>query len=163
MITLVCAECIPRLLAKLPIADNDKETNTESDFPCEKFLATRSDELSVPDVNESSLSDITYAINEMYARHGAGFRDRKVVRGFSQFPCYKPRPGVSLGEIENEFSDLEKQNLKVLQRCRDPKIAEASRKSRPVRDEGDEEPTSQKILRGIQTWQGFGAPIPPHP
>jgi hypothetical protein len=135
-------------------------------YPGERFPVTRLDELTVPDVNESSLSEITYAINEMFARHGAEFKDKKVTKQFEQFSWYKPRLGLSFDEIETEFSDLEKQNLKVLGRCRDAKLAAAKHKSRSVRGERvqeDEEPTGEKILRGIQTWQDLGGPMPPHP
>jgi hypothetical protein len=149
-------------------AKNEQDANVDTaeaaELPGEKFPATRLDELAVPDVNESSLSEITYAINEMYARHGADFKDKRVADQFSEFSWYKPRPGVSLADAEVEFSDLEKQNLKVLQRCRDAKIAASRRSSRPARAERvEEETTGQKILRGIQTWQNLGAPVPPHP
>ncbi len=149
-------------------AKNEQDANMDSadntELPGEKFPATRLDELTVPDVNESSLSEITYAVNEMYARHGADFKDKKVADQFSEFSWYKPRPGVSLADAEVEFSDLEKQNLKVLQRCRDAKVAAAHRKSRPVRGEkAEEETTGQKILRGFRAWQDAGAPVPPHP
>jgi len=144
--------------------DANMETAEDADLPGEKFPATRLDELRVPDVNESSLSEITYAINEMYARHGADFKDKKVAEQFSEFSWYKRRPGVSLADAEVEFSDLEKQNLKVLQRCRDAKIAASRRNSRPVHAEkADEETTGQKILRGFRAWQDAGAPVPPHP
>jgi hypothetical protein len=140
------------------------ETGDDADLPGEKFPATRLDELAVPDVNESSVSDITYAINEMFARHGAEFKDKKVTKQFEQFSWYTPRPGLSFDEIETEFSDLEKQNLKVLGRCRDAKLAAARRKSSPVRGQRvQEESTDEKILRGIRTWQDLGAPMPPHP
>jgi len=144
--------------------DANMDTAEDAELPGEKFPATRLDELAVPDVNESSLNEITYAINEMYARHGADFKDKKVADQFSEFSWYKRRPGVTLADAEMEFSDLEKQNLKVLQRCRDAKIAAARRKSRPVRGEkADEETTGQKILRGFRAWQDAGAPMPPHP
>jgi YARHG domain len=144
---------------------NSETANTEdNEFAGERFPATRLDELTVPDVNESSLSDITYAINEMFARHGVEFKDRKVTKQFAQFSWYKPRPGLSFDDIETEFSDLEKQNLKVLGRCRDAKLAAARHKSRPVRGERvEEESTGEKILRGIGTWQDLGGPMPPHP
>jgi hypothetical protein len=143
--------------AKMDIAD-------DVELPGEKFPATRLDELAVPDVNESSLSEITYAINEMHARHGAEFKDKKVTKQFSAFAWYQPRPGLTFDDIESEFSDLEKQNLKVLGRCRDAKLAAARRKSSPVRGQKvQEESTGEKILRGIQTWQDLGAPMPPHP
>ena len=144
--------------------DANMDTAADAELPGEKFPATRLDELTVPDVNESSLSEITYAINEMYARHGADFKDKKVAEQFSEFSWYKRRPGVTSADAEEEFSDLEKQNLKVLQRCRDAKVAASRRKSRPARSERvDEETTGQKILRGIQTWHDLGAPVPPHP
>src|SRR5438477_1108045 len=149
-------------------AKNEQDANMDTadgtELPGEKFPATRLDELTVPDVNESSLSEVIYAINEMYARHGAEFKDKNVADQFSEFSWYKRRPGVTLADAEGEFSDLEKQNLKVLQRCRDAKIAASRRKSRPVRGErAEEETTGQKILRGIQTWHDLGAPMPPHP
>jgi hypothetical protein len=144
--------------------DANMDTADDVELPGEKFPATRMDELAVPDVNESSLSEITYAINEMYARHGAEFKDKKVADQFSEFSWYKRRPGVTLADAEAEFNDLEKQNLKVLQRCRDAKVAASRRKSRPARGErAEEETTGQKILRGIQTWHDLGAPMPPHP
>jgi hypothetical protein len=69
-----------------------------------------------------------------------------------------------VADAENDFSDLEKQNLKTLERCRDAKIAAARRKSHPVHGQQvEEESTGQKILRGLRTWQDAGAPMPPHP
>ena len=149
-------------------ADNGDESavdeTEDAEYPGERFPATRLDELAVPDVNESSLDDITYAINEMFARHGAEFKDKKVAKQFSEFSWYKPRPGASFDQVKQEFSDLEKQNLEVLERCRDAKLAAAKRKSRPVRGQrAEEESTAEKVMRGIKTWQDFGAPMPPHP
>jgi YARHG domain len=144
--------------------DSQADSADDAELPGERFPATRLDELTVPDVNESSLADINYAINEMYARHGAEFKDRKVAKEFSEFSWYKPRLGLGFDQIENEFSDLEKANLKVLRRCRDAKVAAAHRQSRPVRGEKvEEETTGQKILRGFRAWQDAGAPVPPHP
>jgi len=136
----------------------------DNEFPGERFPATRLDELTVSDVSESSLSDITYAINEMFARHGAQFKDKKVTQQFEQFSWYNPRSGLTLDDIETEFSDLEKQNLKVLGRCRDAKLATAKHKSRPVRAQPvQEESVGEKVMRGIRAWQDAGAPMPPHP
>lgn len=144
--------------------DTDAETVEDDAYPGEKFPATRLDELTVPDVNESSLSEITYAINEMFARHGAEFKDKKVTKQFAQFSWYKPRPGLTFDDAESEFSDVEKQNLKVLGRCRDAKLAAGRRKSRPVRGQAvQEESTAEKVMRGIRTWQDLGGPMPPHP
>jgi hypothetical protein len=146
------------------VQDSQAESADDAELPGERFPATRLDELTVADVNESSLVDINYAINEMYARHGAEFKDRKIAKEFSEFSWYKPRPGLGFDQIENEFSDLEKANLKVLRRCRDAKIAASRRRSRPARGEKvEEETTGQKILRGFRAWQDAGAPAPPHP
>jgi hypothetical protein len=146
-------------------AQNSETANAEdNEFPGERFPATRLDELTAPDVSDSSLSEITYAINEMFARHGAEFKEKKVTKQFEQFSWYSPRPGLSFDEIEPEFSDLEKQNLKVLGRCRDAKLAAAKHKSRPVRGQPvQEESVGEKVMRGIRAWQDAGAPMPPHP
>ena len=150
------------------IGENVQNSETanaeENEFPGERFPATRLDGLTVPDVNESSLSDITYAINEMFARHGAEFKDKKVTKQFEQFSWYTPRPGLTFDDIETEFSDLEKQNLKVLGRCRDAKLSVAKHKSRPVRAQPvQEESVGEKVMRGIRAWQDAGGPMPPHP
>jgi len=143
---------------------NEAEMAEDDAYPGERFPATRLDELTVPDVNESDISDITYAINEMYARHGAEFKDKKVAKQFSEFEWYQPRPGVSTNDVKNEFSDLEKANLQVLERCRDAKIAASRRTSRPVRGQkAEDESTAEKVMRGIRTWQDLGGPMPPHP
>jgi hypothetical protein len=154
--------------ANNPSSDNANESQTDetadNEFPGEKFPATRLDELTVPDVNESSVDEINYAINEMYARHGVDFKDKKATKEFSEFAWYAPRAGFSSANAEGEFSDLETQNLKVLQRCRDSKIAAAHHKSHQVRGQRvEEETTGQKVMRGLQIWQDMGAPLPPHP
>ena len=139
------------------------DTAAEDELPGERFAATRLDELTVPDVNESSVEEITYAMNEMYARHGAEFKDQTIATQFSEFPWYKPRPGLSLSGAEEEFTDLEKANMKVLRTCRDSKIAATKRKSssgrkQQVREEG----AGEKALRAFRLWQDAGAPVPPH-
>lgn len=155
--------------ANNPSASNDTtdsgvDESADNEFPGEKFPATRLDELTAPDVNESSLDEVNYAINEMYARHGVDFKDKKVSGQFSGFSWYKSRAGFGAKDAEAEFSDLENQNLKVLERCRDAKIAAARRNSHPVHGQQvEEESTGQKILRGLRTWQDAGAPMPPHP
>ena len=147
------------------VQNSDAANSEDNEFPGERFPATRLDELTVSDVSESSLSDITYAINEMFARHGGEFKDKKVTKQFEQFSWYNPRPGLSFDDIETEFSDLEKQNLKVLGRCRDAKLAAAKHKSRTVRAQqpAQEESVGEKVMRGIRAWQDAGGPMPPHP
>jgi YARHG domain len=129
----------------------------------ERFPATRLDELQAADVNESSLNDMNYAVNEMYARHGVDFKDKKTAAQFSGFSWYKVRPGLTFADAEGEFSDLEKQNLKVLRQCREAKSASAHHKTSNRPQHHEEESTGSKVLRGLRMWQESGAPMPPHP
>jgi hypothetical protein len=133
------------------------------ELPGEKFPATRLDQLEPSDVNESSLADINYAINEMYARHGVDFKDKKVSGQFSNLSWYKVRPGLTFADAEAEFDDLEKQNLRVLRQCRDAKNTLAHHRPVSRSAKAPEESTVDKILRGIKAWQDMGAPMPPHP
>jgi YARHG domain-containing protein len=121
-----------------------------SDLEGEKFPATREEPITIADANELELSDVRYAINEMLARHGANFKDARIRNTFAEFSWYQPRTDLSLDEIENEFSDVEKHNISVLRRCRDAKIAASHREERkPIRGEPVEEPDPQRALRGL--------------
>jgi hypothetical protein len=131
-------------------ASSPAEESTEMDG--EKFPATREEPVTIADANELELSDIRYAINEMLARHGANFRDPKIKKTFSEFSWYEPRTDVSPDEIEkSEFSDVEKQNIAVLRRCRDAKIAAARRPQRKaIRGEPvDQESEGERAVRGL--------------
>ena len=71
--------------------DSQAETENDVELAGERFPATRLDELTVPDVNESSLADINYAINEMSRAACAEFKDRKIAKEFSELSWYKNR------------------------------------------------------------------------
>ncbi|MEY2539597.1 MAG: hypothetical protein QOG67_3337 [Verrucomicrobiota bacterium] len=132
-------------------AEGDGDEDEGDTLPGEKFPTTREDQLTDADVNESSLEEVDYAINEMLARHGAEFKDAKTAREFSSFPWYESRPGVTYDQIEKEFSDLEKENFKVLSRCRDSKLAASQKKARPVRGAPvREESKGNQIIRGLR-------------
>ena len=79
------------------------------------------------------------------------FKDPKIKKTFSEFSWYEPRTDVSADEIEKtEFSDVEKQNIAVLRRCRDAKIAAARRPQRKaIRGEPVDEDEGQRALRGL--------------
>lgn len=63
---------------------------------------------------------------------------------------YQPRNDVSLAEIENEFSEVEKHNIAVLRRCRDAKVVAARRpERRAIRGEPVYEPDAQRTMRGV--------------
>jgi len=85
-----------------------------STFPGERFPETRSRILSNSDVAKWSDDKLRYAINEMYARHSAEFRDKDIKRHFSGFSWYHPGTGKSYDDAETEFSDIEKRNVDFL-------------------------------------------------
>lgn len=93
--------------------------STEDRLPGERFPETRQVSLSLPDLQRLSAEDLRYAINEMFARHGADFPKAEVKSQFVGFPWYRPRPGMELDEIESRFfSPLERENLKLLGEAR---------------------------------------------
>jgi len=143
--------------------DGENDESADDQYPGEKFPATRLAELTVAEVNESSLEDINYAINEMYARHGAEFKDQKTAKEFSEFAWYQPRSGLSLASAEAEFSDLEKANIKVLRTCHDAKVAASKRRSPSHQSRGDESGGEKTWQKALRAWQDAGSPLPPHP
>ena len=88
-------------------------------MPGERFPETRTKQLAVNDVNGMSLDGVRYAINEMFARHGADFPKAEIKRHFQQFSWYRPRPGRDFDQIEAEFTEVEKVNVKLLGEARD--------------------------------------------
>jgi hypothetical protein len=87
---------------------------TSLGFPGERFPQTRTQTLSESDISNWSASDIQYAINEIFARHGAEFPNKQVSANFAQFAWYHPQPGVSLDQIEASLPDSERSNVQIL-------------------------------------------------
>ena len=112
---------------KTPTADNNTKIQMASPvaavtpLPGERFTETRVKQLSPADIGGMSPDTIRYAINEMFARHGADFQKADLKRYFQQFAWYHPRPGLSFDQIEADFSDVEKANVKFLGAVRDGK------------------------------------------
>jgi hypothetical protein len=65
-------------------------------------------------INSMTQDNVRYAINELFARHGAWLAKDDVRAEFERLPWYKPQKGVSLDEIEKRFTDIEKANLDAL-------------------------------------------------
>jgi hypothetical protein len=99
-------------------------TTTKS-MPGERFPQTRLELLGPTELMDLNLADIRYAINEMYARHGAAFQKPELAKVFAAKTWYKPRPGINLQQIEQEFTPVEADNLKLLGKERDKKAAPA--------------------------------------
>ncbi len=66
------------------------------------------------DIRGWSDAKLRAAINEMYARHSADFKDKRSRKRSCVTIGTIPRPGLSYDAAEAEFSDSEKQNVKLL-------------------------------------------------
>jgi hypothetical protein len=98
------------------------ETQRESaSFPGEKFPQTRTQALTDNDVAGWSAADIQYAINEIFARHGAEFPSKQVAANFAQFAWYHPQHGLSFDQIEASLPNIEQGNVQVLGGARNAK------------------------------------------
>lgn len=81
----------------------------------ERYPETRLEKLDENFTRELGDSQLRYAINEMFARHGAVFPQQEIDRVFDSMSWYRPDPRLSFDQIENQrFTDLEKVNLKLL-------------------------------------------------
>jgi serine/threonine protein kinase len=88
----------------------------------ERYPETRRSRLSSSDLKGWSYAKLQYAINEMFARHGADFPNKAAIkRQFEQFDWYHPRPSLDFDQVEQGFSDVEKANLKALSAMRQSK------------------------------------------
>jgi hypothetical protein len=103
-----------------PATSSPTEAPTSSGFPGERFPQTRLRILTEADVAGLDYADFQYAINEMYARHGAQFlKEAEIRKQFEGFIWYVPMPEMTLSRIDREFSRIEKQNRDLLARLRD--------------------------------------------
>jgi TonB family protein len=92
-------------------------------MPGEQFPETRSRLMAGSDVENWTPEQLQYAINEMYARHGADFLDQEIKRQFTSFEWYHPRSGQTYEETEKLFSTIELYNLNLLASYRDAREA----------------------------------------
>jgi serine/threonine protein kinase len=84
-------------------------------LPGERYPITRQRLLTDNDVKYLSYAQLRYAINEMYARHGAPFPNHPEIENqFRKFNWYQPIPGRSFDNIDDAMSDIEKENVKIL-------------------------------------------------
>jgi TonB family protein len=104
------------------IAPTESPTVVER-MPGEQFPETRSRLMTSWEVESWTAAQLRYAINEMYARHGADFLDKQIRQQFSAFEWYHPRPGQNYDQTEKLFSQTEVDNLKLLGYYRDARKA----------------------------------------
>jgi hypothetical protein len=121
------------LKASIAEADKPVEASPTPTLPIatgdgERFPYTRTRLITEQEAAAMSYTDLRYAINEMYARHGADFSSQRAIANlFRQFEWYHPRTGVPMSEIENEFSETERANVLVLAKYRDQRRASGER------------------------------------
>ena len=115
-------------------------------MPGEQFPETRSWIMSSWDVENWTPAQVRYAINEMYARHGADFLD-EIKRQFTAFEWYHPRSGQTYDETEKLFSTIELYNLKLLGSYRDARKAGVPPKSAPGGSSPPSNSTQQQTAR----------------
>ena len=80
----------------------------------ERYPETRTRLLVPAEIQGWSQEKLRYAINEIFARHGATFPDKAIHNWFSQLNWYHPVTGASFDQIENTMSDIERQNIRLL-------------------------------------------------
>jgi hypothetical protein len=86
--------------------------NLDAAFPGEQFARTRTEELTQSDLNRWNYSEVRYAINEMFARHGLIFTG-EIGKVFKKKSWYKPDTSDQ-DVVYARFSKLEKSNLDML-------------------------------------------------
>ena len=102
-------------ISSLPnMKDDPSVEGVNPTFSGERFPETRTDELSVEKLRSMSLDDLQFAINEMFARHGAYFPNDDTRRQFEKFEWYRPQMGVDFDQIEARFTAIERENLKLM-------------------------------------------------
>jgi hypothetical protein len=75
-----------------------------------RFARVREGVLSVKDLVQWNLSDVRYAINELYAWYGLIFSDKEIQSVFNKKDWYKGTT-KNIATIEKRFSTIEKVNL----------------------------------------------------
>jgi serine/threonine protein kinase len=105
----------------------------------EHFPETRMRLLSADELQLLSDDKLQYAINEIYARHGAAF-DKKITAVFRKYPWYQPQADITLQEVEASLSAIETQNVKMLSFVRSAKHEQTAQHA--VSRERSQEPTA---------------------
>jgi hypothetical protein len=81
----------------------------------ERYPQTRLRLLSADDLKGMSVTQLRYAINEVYARYGAPFSNNPDIRRqFQKFSWYHPNPNITISDIDQSMSEIEKENIKLL-------------------------------------------------
>jgi len=146
---------------KMPKTNTLADAGANASMEGERWPETRLRRLEPAYAEKLSKSELRYAINEMFARHGAPFPQKEVSALFAAKKWYRPRPGVSFDEIERyEFSDIERFNFKVLVDARDLKnTGKAAAKPAMMAYPVDRQPWKRDYQTINEEEQSFGLPV----
>ena len=98
----------------------DEDFGSSESGYMDDYLPESSDRyIDASDVEGFSRNDLNYAINELYARHGAIFTDDDVIAYFSGKSWYSPTQ--SKEDARSDFSEIEEKNFLFLCDYRDSK------------------------------------------
>jgi hypothetical protein len=105
-----------------PSIEPRKESQNNTEKPTlngERYPQTRQRLLGIEDIKNFDANQVRYAINEVYARHGATFPNHPdIQRQFQRFNWYRPQPNLTFNDIDRLMSDTERENVKVLAQYR---------------------------------------------
>jgi len=103
------------------------ESPAVTQLPGERYPETRTRSLSRTELQTWTAGKLQYAINEIFARRGASFPDKKEIETwFRQFAWYKPKPNLTFDQIEASLPEVEKQNVKTLAEARQARTVSES-------------------------------------
>ena len=105
--------------APKPAQSGSKTDGGVQGMPGERYPRTRIVVLSAEEVEGMNADALRYAINEMYARHGAEFKNAELKATFRKLPWYRPIINRGYDEAELLFSETEATNVKMLGLRRD--------------------------------------------
>lgn len=91
-----------------PTVNDPVEEEPNYVFPSDTKLLTEAD------IDGLNRADSYLLINELYARHGLRFKTKSVREYFESQSWYKADASKTAAQIEREFNEIEKANLKLL-------------------------------------------------
>ena len=134
-------------------SDNSSETTPPS-WEGERFPQTRLTYLSESDIADWDSTDVRYALNEIYARHGLSFKSKNLKQQFGKTAWYRPMSGRSMSQIEKLLSAKEKANVGLLSVKRDQSSSSDSVSSESAATETTTEPSAKAdVLQTVDKWR----------
>jgi hypothetical protein len=150
--------------------ESTKPTEQPQSWPGERFADTRIRTLTESDISSWSAADIQYAINEIFARHGAEFPSKDVTNNFAQFSWYRRHHGLTFDQVEASLPPIEHANVQVLGNVRNARKSGASKPSERTTFQQPPAADQQRATDGnqypIAQWGYLNgtvvSPYPPH-